>query len=54
MARTIQRLSARSVSTLSKPGRHADGNGLYLVIDKNGLKRWAFMSWARGRQAWPV
>lgn len=50
MARTIQRLSARSVSTLSKPGRHADGNGLYLVVDKNGSKRWAFMSWARGRQ----
>ena len=50
MARTIQRLSARSVKTLSKPGRHVDGNGLYLVIDKNGSKRWAFMSWARGRQ----
>ena len=50
MARTIQRLSARSVSTLAKPGRHADGNGLYLVVDKNGAKRWVFMSWARGRQ----
>jgi integrase len=24
----------------AKPGRHADGNGLYLVVDPNGAKRW--------------
>jgi integrase len=26
-----------------KPGRHADGGGLYLVIDKGGAKRWVFL-----------
>lgn len=31
MAREVKRLSARSVQTITKPGRHADGGGLYLV-----------------------
>ena len=43
MARQTKRLSARAVETLSKPGRHADGDGLYLVIDSNGSKRWVFL-----------
>lgn len=43
MAREVNRLSARGAATLSKPGRHADGNGLYLVIDKTGAKRWVFI-----------
>ena len=38
------------METLKEPGRHADGGGLYLVVDKSGAKRWVFMSWAGGRQ----
>jgi hypothetical protein len=26
-----------------KPGLHADGGGLYLVVDKGGAKRWTFL-----------
>ena len=29
MARTIKKLSPRAVATLTKPGRHSDGAGLY-------------------------
>jgi hypothetical protein len=43
MARQQTRLSARAVSALSKPGRHADGGNLYLVVDKSGAKRWVFL-----------
>jgi integrase len=47
MARQIQRLSARTVASLIKPGaktgRHADGNGLYLSISANGGRRWVFL-----------
>src|SRR5215207_10253418 len=43
MARQVHRLSARSAATLSKPGRHSDGNGLYLVVDPSGAKRWLFL-----------
>ena len=43
MARQINRLSARTVQTIARKGRHADGAGLYLVVDRNGAKRWAFI-----------
>jgi integrase len=49
MARQTQRLSARGVASLSLPGRHADGNGLYLVVDKAGAKRWVFLFRFEGR-----
>lgn len=49
MARQIDRLNARKVATISKPGRHADGGGLYLVVEPNGAKRWAFLFRRQGR-----
>jgi integrase len=36
------KLNARKVETLTKPGRYADGNNLYLFISANGGKRWTF------------
>jgi integrase len=43
MAREVKKLSARTVTTLTKPGRHGDGDGLYLVVDKSGARRWLFL-----------
>jgi integrase len=43
MARQINRLAARTVDTLTKPGRHADGGGLYLSISSEGRRRWVFL-----------
>lgn len=43
MALALNKLSARGVATVVKPGRHSDGGGLYLVVDKSGAKRWVFM-----------
>ena len=40
VGREINRLSARTVATLKKPGRHADGNGLYLVVGPGDSRRW--------------
>lgn len=40
---TINRLSARGAEALSKPGRHADGGGLYLSVGADGRKRWTFL-----------
>ena len=40
------KLSARKVATLSKPGRHGDGAGLYLSISKAGdtlRRRWVYL-----------
>jgi integrase len=36
MARRLKRLTARTVATMTKPGRHADGGNLYLTISKTG------------------
>src|SRR3954468_18646441 len=49
MARQVRRLSARAVATLTKPSRHADGDGLYLIVDASGAKRWLFMFRWRGK-----
>lgn len=41
--RPVNRLSARSVTTIKQPGRHADGAGLYLQVDDSLAKRWVFV-----------
>lgn len=43
MRRLINRLNARRVTAETKPGRHADGGNLYLVVDPSGAKRWVFL-----------
>lgn len=50
MAQQIKRLTDRQIRTLTKPGRHADGGGLYLVVDKTGAKRWAMLVTVNGRR----
>ena len=40
MARLTNRLSARAVATMTNPGLHADGAGLYLNISRSGTKSW--------------
>ena len=46
MARQLHKLNAKQVERLTKDGRtgrHGDGGGLYLAIDKGGRRRWAFL-----------
>jgi integrase len=50
MARAIHKLTARVVETISKPGRHSDGGGLYLSISGEGRRRWVFIYTWRGKQ----
>ena len=42
MAREINRLSPRSVATIDKRGRYADGGGLYLQVSVFDTKAWIF------------
>ena len=49
MTRQLNRLSPRAVATLAKPGRHADGGGLYLSIGPGEARRWVFLFRWRGR-----
>jgi integrase len=43
-------LSAVQVRQLKTAGRYADGNGLYLVVDPSGAKRWVLRTVVRGRR----
>ncbi|KKB84393.1 hypothetical protein VW29_10560 [Devosia limi DSM 17137] len=43
-------LSAVQVRQLKEPGRYADGNGLYLVVDPSGAKRWMLRTVVQGKR----
>ncbi len=49
MANAINKLSDRKVRTLTEPGRHSDGAGLYLIVDPGGARRWAFLFRQNGK-----
>ena len=44
------RLTARFSATVTKPGRHGDGNGLYLLVKPSGAKSWVLRTVVRGRR----
>jgi integrase len=44
------RLSAKQVDHLHKPGRHPDGDGLYLQITPTGVKSWVLRYERAGRE----
>src|SRR3954447_3451994 len=50
MARQSKKLTALDVKNITKPGRHADGDGLYLNVAKGGSKSWVFWFMRAGRR----
>src|SRR5215813_1496850 len=44
------RLTAKRVDHLHKPGRHPDGDGLYLQITDSGVKSWVLRYERNGRE----
>src|SRR5260370_20190216 len=50
MARGINRLKPLQVDRQSKPGRYADGGGLYLTVGSTGAKAWAFLYMRAGKR----
>lgn len=47
MASASKRLSARFVDTVTAPGLHADGDGLYLSVSPKGAKRWVLVYFSK-------
>jgi integrase len=45
-----QRLTAVGVKAAKAAGRYADGNGLYLVVDPSGAKRWILRTVVGGKR----
>ena len=44
-------LTVVKVRSLKTPGRYADGNGLYLVVDDSEAKRWMLRTMVNGRRS---
>jgi len=42
-----KKLTAKAVEN-AKPGRHADGGGLYLIVEPSGAKRWLLYVYVKG------
>jgi integrase len=42
MARSVNKLTSKQVTSLSEPGYYGDGNGLWLQISKYGTKSWVY------------
>jgi hypothetical protein len=43
-------LSTLRVNSIATPGRYGDGNGLYLVVDPSGAKRWVLRTIVQGKR----
>jgi integrase len=43
-------LNVLAIRAIDKPGRYADGNGLYLKVDPSGAKRWELRTVVRGKR----
>ena len=50
MVTSLNRLTPKTVSAISQPGRHADGGNLYLLVSSTGAKSWVFMYRLNGKQ----
>lgn len=46
----VNALTAVGIRNIKAPGRYCDGNGLYLVVDPSGAKRWVLRTVVRGRR----
>jgi len=50
MAKTVNKLTAKSVEHKKKPGWYPDGNGLYLQVSSTGSKSWVFRYQIKGKE----
>lgn len=49
-SQNLHRLSAVAVRTVTTPGWHSDGGGLFLEVDPSGRRRWAMRLTINGRR----
>src|SRR5687767_502770 len=50
MRRKLNRLSAKEIAKMRRPGFYCDGAGLYLQVNTSGSKSWIYRYTLRGRE----
>ena len=46
------RLNPLDIQRQEKPGKYADGDGLYLVVTGPTSKNWSYRYWFKGKERW--
>jgi hypothetical protein len=46
------RLKPLEVERETKPGKYADGGGLYLIVNGPTAKNWSYRYWKDGKERW--
>ena len=46
------KLKPLDVERETKPGKYADGEGLYLIVTGADAKNWSFRYWFEGKERW--
>lgn len=46
------RLKSLDVERETKPGKYADGDGLYLIVNGPTSKNWSYRYWKHGKERW--
>ena len=46
------RLKPLEVERQTKPGKYADGDGLYLIVNGPTSKNWSYRDWKHGKERW--
>lgn len=48
--RFCNKLAAKQVMAITRPGKHSDGNGLYLLVKANGNRSWVLILIGNGQR----
>ena len=46
------KLKPLDIQREEKPGKYADGDGLYLIVMSPTSKNWSFRYWFKGKERW--
>ncbi len=46
------KLKALDVEREDRPGKYADGDGLYLIVAGPSAKNWSYRYWLKGKERW--
>ena len=49
---TAAKLKPLDIQREEKPGKYADGNGLYLIVTGPTSKNWSYRYWFKGKERW--
>jgi hypothetical protein len=48
----VGRLKPLGIARLTKPGKYADGDGLYLIVSGPAARNWSYRYWIGGKERW--